>query len=93
MKVWLVWKGKRVDELSAERYRDWNEVNTVPRVDELVRIRQTIKSKEKDKGDEIFDTEFKVTKVVYDYKWKAIYVNVDRVSIERTYAETDEKKD
>jgi len=89
MKVWLVYKGKRIDELSAERYRDWSEVNNIPRVDEIVRVRQQGKDKIEGKGYEICDLEFKVTSIVYDYKFKAVYVNADRVGIEKTYSETD----
>lgn len=63
------------------------EINTVPRVDDFVRIRQKSEEEVKDKGFEYYDLEYKVTKVIFDYKQKSIFVYADQVGIERFYAQ------
>jgi len=82
--------GKRIDVLSHSRYRELMEINTVPRVDDFVRIRQKSPEEIKDKGFEYYDLEYKVTKVTFDYKQKSIFVYADQVGIERFYAQEEE---
>jgi len=94
MNVFLVYKGKRIDILNAERYRNYAEVNGIPRKDEIVRVRTVSEKPVEDKGYEVFDLEYKVTDVIYDYPKKAILVKVDRTGIEKTYIPVeDDKKD
>ena len=72
MKIYLVYKGKRIDCLSNIRYREFNDVNSVPRKRDLVRIRTQGEEPIKDKGYEVIDYEYKVKEVIWDYPRKAI---------------------